>query len=335
MSTKLARYVKSTTCHILYACTLIAVWVGSGTCSQPPRLQTTRISHYTIEYPSSRPRLGSAIAAILQQSTPLPALPAQAPAFGRPIRIVVADSDAHFDSITSGAIPEWGAGVANPQAGIIVIPGYSGGRATNSNMRSVLRHELAHIALHRYLEPARIPRWFNEGYATWAAGDLDVEAGWRLRIAFATNNAPPLDSLELEWPTATNDAQLAYLISASVIEYLVRESGEAALASFLERWRTTQNMEAALAQTYHVSVDQLETYWRKDVRSRYGWFAVLTQTAAFMSLATLILITLFAIRRRRDRKKLAALKAAELPDQPAFWDENYSPIDEDDENTQN
>ena len=332
---KLTRYAKSTTYGVLWACVLIAAGVVRGICSLPPRQQTSRISDYTIEYPASRPRLGTAIIDIIRRSPPLPALPPQAPAFSRPIRIVVANNDAHFDSLTGGAIPEWGAGVANPQAGLIVIPGYGGGRAANSDMRRVLRHELAHIALHRYLEPARIPRWFNEGYATWAAGELDVEAGWRLRIAFATRKAPPLDSLELEWPTATPDARLAYLISASVVEYLVRESGEPALATFLQRWRTSQDMESALAATYRISIDQLETYWRKDVKSRYGWFAVLTQTAFFMSVATVILVILFGIRRRRDSKKLAALKAAELPDQPAFWDENYNPVDDDEDNPQN
>ena len=314
--------------RLFLASMLLVVWVVFKLLSLPP-------SPYIIHHPPSKPRLGSAVAEMLAQSAPLPALPSTAPSFGRPIRIIIAESDAHFDSITGGAIPEWGAGVANPQAGWIVIPGYTGGRATNSDMRRVLRHELAHIALHRYLEPARIPRWFNEGYATWAAGELDVEAGWRLRIAFATGKAPPLDSLELDWPTATPDARVAYLISASVVEYLVRESGVPALTVFMQRWRATQSLETALGQTYHISLDQLETYWRKDVKSRYGWFAVLTQTAVFMTAASFILLILFAIRRRRDRKKLALLQATELPDQPAFWDENFDTVDDEDQNTQN
>ena len=290
---------------------------------------------YIIDFPDSRPRLGPAILEYLQRSPPLPALPRGAPAFGKPIHIILPDNDAHFDSITGGRIPEWGAGVADPVSGVIVVPGYSGGRAQTSDMRRTLRHELAHVALYRFLAPARIPRWFNEGYATWAAGELDMEAGWRLRIAFASGAAPALDSLELEWPTATPDARLAYLISASIIEYLVRESGEAALAQFLQRWRSSQDMEAALAATYRISLDQLETYWRRDIKKRYGWFAVLTQTAAFMAGATVILLILFGIRRRRDRRKLAQLKAAELPDQPAFWDESYQPVDAEDRDNQN
>jgi hypothetical protein len=300
---------------------LVAGWDVTGICSQAPQIH---FRDYTIEYPAQRPGLARATVEIISRSAPLPALPRAAPTFGQNIRIILAASDAAFDSITGGRIPEWGAGVADPAAGIIVLPGYGGGRAAQSDRRRVLRHELAHVALHRYLTPSNIPRWFNEGYATWAAGELDVEGGWRLRIAFATGRAPPLDSLELAWPTATTDARLAYLLSASVVEYLVRASGERGLALFLERWRASRDMERALAATYGISTDQLETHWRKDVRKRYGWFAVVTQSAVFMAIASLILVVLFAIRRRRDRRKLAVLKANEPPDTPAYWNEAES-----------
>ena len=273
-----------------------------------------------IEYPAHRARLGASIAEMVRSYPPLPALPADILSTGPPIRIILADSDQHFDAITGGRIPEWGAGVADPEAGIIIIPGYGGGRAATSDTRKVLRHELAHVALHRYLAPARVPRWFNEGYATWSAGQLDAEGGWILRVAFALDRAPPLDSLELSWPRATADARVAYLLSASVVEYLVRESGEAALASFLQEWRASQDMDQALATTYRMSIDQLERYWRRDVKRRYGWLAVVTQSAVVGAGAAVILIILFAIRRRRDRRKLALLEAAELPDRPAFWD---------------
>jgi hypothetical protein len=293
-----------------------------------PPMARLQSGPYVIEYPADKPRLGRSIAQSLSAAPPLPALPPGAPAFGTNIEIILAADDAHFDSLTGGAIPEWGVGVADSRAGRIIIPGYGGGRGATNDMRRVLRHELAHIALFRYLAPARIPRWFNEGYATWAAGELDFSGEWQLRVAFATGSAPPLDSLELNWPRATQDAQIAYLLSASIVAYLVRASGQPALASFLERWRASQDMEAALAATYGISVDQLETHWLKDVRKRYGWFAVLTQSAVFMAAASMVLLILFAIRRRRDRRKLAVLRATELPDAPAYWNEEDSAVDD-------
>jgi hypothetical protein len=151
-----------------------------------------------------------------------------------------------------------------------------------------------------------------------------------LRLAFATRSAPPLDSLELAWPRATEDARTAYLLSASIVGYLVRSSGSDGLEIFLQRWHDGQNMEQALAATYGMSVDQLETYWRRDVRRRYGWLAVLTQSAVFMAGASVVLLILFAIRRRRDRRKLAILKASEPPDAPAYWNEAEGAVDDTD-----
>ena len=287
---------------------------------QSPAMQQQQHGDYIVEYPAARPALGPAVIQQLQTEPRFPALPAAAPTFGQPIRIILAANDAHFNAVTGGAIPEWGAGVAAPDAGVIVMPWYGGGRAANTDMRRVLHHELAHIALYRYLQPARIPRWFNEGYATWASGELDFSAEWRLRVAFALRKAPPLDSLELNWPRATEDARTAYLLSASVVSYLVRSSGEGALQTFMQRWRASQSMDQALASTYGLSVDQLETHWVRDVRKRYGWFAVAMQSAVFMSVASVLMVILIAIRRRRDRKKLALLQANELPDAPAFWD---------------
>ncbi len=310
--------------------TALLLTLGFATTASAQQIELSRIQSgpYTIDYPADRPRLGRSIAELIEKSASFPALPRNAPAFGQPVRIIMAASDAHFDAVTGGAIPEWGAGVANPSAGWIVIPGYGGGRAATNDMRSVLRHELAHIALHRYLAPARVPRWFNEGYATWVAGDLDLEGEWRLRVAFAARSAPPLDSLELAWPTATEDARIAYLLSASVVNYLVRSSGVPALELFLQRWRTSQNMEQALATTYGMSVDQLETYWIRDVRKRYGWLAVVTQSAVFMAAASVMLLILFVIRRRRDRRHLAVMRANEPPDAPAYWNEDESLVDD-------
>jgi hypothetical protein len=265
-------------------------------------------------------RLAQRVLEFARQYDSLPALPAAAPAFGSPIRVMLAPDDRRFQQAIGGRAPEWGVGVAVPAEGLIVLRAYGGTRGAYSELRRVFRHELAHIALHRYLEGARIPRWFNEGYATWAAGELDVESAWLLRLAFATQKAPPLDSLELSWPTATTDARVAYLLAGSVVQYLVNESGTRGLELFLQRWRASGSLESALAATYGVSLDQLEEHWRRDVRRRYGWFTVFTQSAVFFACAALGVLVLFMIRRRRDRHKLARLKETEPPDEPAYWD---------------
>lgn len=255
----------------------------------------------------------------LAERPPLPALPPDMVQRGPPIHVYLAPSAAILDSLTGGRMPEWGAGVAFPQSGVIVLPAYDSQRGSTQNLDRVLRHELAHVALHRFLEPHRIPRWFNEGYARWAAGEWDAAAAWKLRLAFLMNRAPPLDSLSLDWPAGAVDAELAYLLSASAIGYLVDRSGERGLWLLLQRWRDEGSLDAAMRNTYGVTLGQFEEDWRDEVQTRYGWVVLLGHSIVFWALMALLLLVLFVIRKRRDRERLEQLKAAELPDRPAYW----------------
>lgn len=280
---------------------------------------TTRVGAVEIHAWPGGERLAEHLAARLALQPPLPALPADVLEGGDTIRVYLAPDPLRFDSLTGGRAPEWGAGVAFPGAGVIVLPGYVSSRASAHDLTRILRHELAHVALHRYLHPTRPPRWFDEGYARWAAGEWDWEAAWQLRLAFALGRTPPLDSLSLDWPEAETDARVAYLLAASTIGYLVDRSGERGLRLFLERWKATGEMEFAMVRTYGLTLSQFEEDWRDEVESRFGWALVLTQSLVFWLLVAILLTLLLQRRRRRDRERLERLRASEPPDSPAFW----------------
>lgn len=253
-----------------------------------------------------------------RQAPPLPGLPAGILHVGEPVNIFLAPDEQRFDSLTAGRAPEWSAGTAMPGAGIIVLPGFAG-RGAVHELHRVLRHELAHIALYRHVGDSRIPRWFDEGYARWAARQWDWEAGWKLRLAFAFNRAPPLDSLSLTWPRAQPDAEIAYYLAASAVAYLVEQSGELGLRLFLERWQEDGSFESALWRTYGLTPGQLEEHWRRWVERRYGWAFFLSHSIIFWAIAGLVLLSLFGLRRRRDSERRKALRASEPPDDPAYW----------------
>jgi hypothetical protein len=265
----------------------------------------------------------------MAQGTRLPALPEGVLGRGDSIVIQIAPDEARFAALTGGRVPHWGAGVAFPALGLIVIPAHRAATGQRGELGRIMVHELAHIALHRYLEPARIPRWFNEGYATWSAGQLDFEAGWLLRVAFMTRRAPPLDSLEIGWPEGATDARIAYLLSASVLQFLHDRGGEFALRRFLERWQEGQTFEQALFRTYGLTVALLERDWSRDVRRRYGWLTFFAQGVVIWTMLTLLVLLLFVVRRRRDRRRFERLKADELPEAPAFWVEGFEEPDGD------
>lgn len=246
-------------------------------------------------------------------------LPADVLQRGRDVVVFLAPDAARFDSLTGGRTPEWGAGVAFPQLETIVIPGYVSSRTGTHELPQILRHELAHVALQRHLGDALVPRWFTEGYATWSAGQLDADAGWQLRLALATGRAPSLDSLTLDWPLLAADARIAYLLSASAMQYLYSLGTPAMLERFFDVWARSGDFEASLREVYVISSPQFERLWRAHVKRRFGWLQVLAQTAFIWVIAALFVLVFFIIRRRRDRRRMEELRATEPPDSPAYW----------------
>jgi hypothetical protein len=262
------------------------------------------------------------VARALAAAPDLRALP---PGLPRGVHVVLAPSEARFDSLTGGAIPEWGAGVAIPSRGRIVLPVYPAPRTRGWDEARVVRHEWAHLGLHQALPGLRVPRWFDEGFAEWASGGWNAEEGWRLRVALATGRLPPLDSLALAWPRDRASADLAYLLAGSALEFLVQSSGERGLEVLLGRWQREESFESAIRGTYGLTGSQLEEAWRRFIRSRYGWLAVLSGSLVFWLLAGVALTVLFLIRRRRDRAKLERLRREEPPDTQAWWLDEEAP----------
>jgi hypothetical protein len=224
--------------------------------------------------------------------------------------IILASTPSEFAAATGGDVPEWAGGVAIPELRRIVLPEYPGARVRDDDAATILRHEIAHLALHDRVARL-IPRWFDEGYAEVASGGWDVESAWQLRVAFITGAAPPLDSLTLDWPRATGEARFAYLLSATAVDYLRRRGGDRGMRLLFEHWRELGSLEAALGATYGITFGQLEDEWRRDVRSRYGWLAILSNVAIIWLAATGLVVAAWIPRRRRNRLKLAQMDAEE------------------------
>lgn len=264
--------------------------------------------------------------AIARDPGPLPGLPSE---YAR-LRgtIFLAPDPTRFDSLAGGGAPGWAAGVAIPSLRRIVVPAFRSARTPAGDPVAALRHEVAHLALNDYL-PGQIPRWFDEGYATWASGGWDESSGWQIRLALARGHAPVLDSLTLSWPRWEARARLAYLLSASAVRFLAsRGSGEPAFAAFLRTWRREGDVDAAMRVTYQITLGQFEKEWRAMVKRRYGWLLALSQSVVFWAVLALLFVIVGTARRRYDRRRLEAMRAEDtilLPGGPQGPDAPESP----------
>lgn len=295
---------------------LLVMGTARGAATQHPQSYSTRSGERaTVFHAAADSGKAVRVLELVERFPPLPGLPASIP---RDVAIYLAPDEAALRSLTGGAIPEWGAGVALPRENAIVIPAYASARGRGWSDPRLLRHEWAHAGMHQHLGGLRVPRWFSEGYAEWASGGWDWGEGWRLRVGLVTGG-PSLDSLTLSWPGNRAEAHLAYLLSATALEYLVRSSGQRGLTLFLERWKETESFEGAFRTTFGVTLGQFEQDWRRYVKDRYGWLFVLSHSAVFWLALTLALLLMARVRRSRDREALARLRATEPPEDPAYW----------------
>lgn len=275
----------------------------------------------TVRFKQADAGLAESVLLFLEAQAPLPGLPPEVP-YG--VTAVLAPDEETFLELAGRGSPSWVAAVAIPSRNALVLPAFASPRTFGGDRARTLRHEWAHLGLHQHLEGLRVPRWFDEGYAEWAGG-WDRAEGWRLRVMFALGRTPRLDSLALGWPRDASSATAAYLLSATALEYLLRESGERGLGIFLTRWKEERSFETAFRRTYGVTSGQFEEDWRAYVKDQYGWLLVLSHSLVAWGLLGGLLIVLVFVRRGRDRERMARLRADEEPEQPAYWEGGGGP----------
>ncbi len=241
----------------------------------------------------------------VERAPPLPGLPSDILSDGE-ILIYLAPDQAAFDSLAPG-VPDWSGAIAFAEGDRIVLPTFAP-RAGGVPLPTVLRHELAHVALNRHLG-AGAPRWFHEGYAQLASRSWGARNAWTLRFAILIGRTPSLESLSLDFRTGRIDAEQAYMLSYTAVEYLYRLGGTRGFTRLLEAWREQGDLDAAIRRTYGVTLGQFERMWRQDVGRRFGWLLVLAQTTVYWTLLTILLLVMGYWKKRRDKRKLAAMDA--------------------------
>jgi hypothetical protein len=155
--------------------------------------------------------------------------------------------------------------------------------------RRLLRHELAHLALHSVVR--RVPRWFDEGYAA-QRGVVPTLAGLDRHIREG----------------GAVEAEASYALATTAVRLLERLGGGRGLEPLITSLRDTPNFDEALRGTYQITLGQFEAMWRRDLRKRYGWLLIFSSVTLFWAFVSLLLMVLWARRRQRDRERRQALE---------------------------
>ncbi len=215
-----------------------------------------------------------------------------------PIRLIIVHGMRRFDSVSAHRLPPWGAGATFPASRTIII-------RLDGDPRQVLRHELAHLALHDAVR--RVPLWFDEGYAAVASGEwgrLDaLMMNWRL----LSGRPPTLDEVTRDLRQGLGTAETAYAFATTAVLYLERLGKGRGLGPLIRNLAVEGNFDFALRTTYGMTEEQFEEAWRADLRGRYGWLLVFASFAMLWLFVLAVLGIGWRYRRRRDRRRRQAL----------------------------
>jgi hypothetical protein len=153
-----------------------------------------------------------------------------------PVDVFVYDTREDFFGALGPGAREWTGAAAYSELRTIFM--WLGGGST-SYLEVAMLHEVTHIVFHDatdnpYHEPAR---WLNEGIATWAerseADDeraiVELEAGGGGLFAF--------EAITEQFPIGERGGRLSYAQGASMVDLIVRDHGEEAIAAIAAAYR--------------------------------------------------------------------------------------------------
>lgn len=229
--------------------------------------------------------------------------PAEWPGLGLrdpgPLRLIVVPDARLLDSLTAGRAPSWGAAIAVPGARTILL------RADEGDLGRTLRHELAHLALHEAVA-VRVPLWFDEGYASWAAGEWDRLGTLELNLTVVRGAVPTLTGLDGALRGSASSADAAYALAVSAVAELARRNPTGTLTPLLRRLESGEDFDAAVLATTGLAVGRFEQEWQRTVRRRYTLGNWLIAGGGWLIVALLVAVQVRR-RRRMDRVRRAAL----------------------------
>ena len=231
------------------------------------------------------------------------------------VEIVIARDANEFRRLVKGA-PEWGSAIAVPDERLIIMQGNRAGSDAGDPL-VVLRHELAHLALHEIM--GRLPpRWFDEGYASFTAGEWNRERSFETSIGMVWNALPSRDTLEAGFFAGSSRAEWSYAVAHRIVSELAVLDPVRGLSNFFSYWKESGSFEVALRQAYGMTGAQFDKHWQQQTRRRYGVLAIVANFTLVGGFFGLLLGPLFWMRRQRLRQKLNAMRAADAAQEEAM-----------------
>ncbi len=243
------------------------------------------------------------------------------------VTVVLIETQAQYDSVAGGELPEWGAAAAIPRRNLIVLreplmDNYPGNRA------NLLQHELAHIAMQHRVKFHRLPRFIEEGFAAWFAGEWGLQNLYAVSGAQFTKSLLPLRQIDNVNSFKHPEARLAYSQSYLVIHFMFEKHGEFSWLEYLDYTAQGLSLEEAWRSSFHQAFWEFETDYKKFLSDNYSITAILSNMTGLWIILAIMVIAGFIVIKQRKKHVIERWKEEEKYQSTDFdYDQDDSPWD--------
>lgn len=257
---------------------------------------------FTVLHFAADARLAQSYLATARARDSFPGLPRPT----KPVLILVAPDLATFRAWAGSGAPEWGSAIAFPALQRIVMQGRYNA-AAEGDPQVTLQHELAHLALYEALG-ASPPRWFDEGYASYAAGEWGRDEVLVTSVGLVWRGIPTLAGLDSGFFAGTERAQRSYALAHRAVAELAGLDPERGLGLLFSHWGREGTFERALRRAHGMSSADFEQYWKRRVRRQFGVLALAADLTALTLVLTILLGPMWWQRRQKLRLRLEQMR---------------------------
>ncbi len=301
----LARRLRAWASACLSALALAAICAGHLRAVPPGAVRLDRGRFTVLHYPIDGTMAEAVLAAAVTRDS-FPSLPRSSSR----ILILIAPDVATFREWAGPSAGPATAAVAFAEQHRVVLRG-RGAPPNTEDPLQVLRHELAHVALYEYLG-VHADRWFDEGYASYAAGEERNDGFLATNIALMFRRMPALAAVDTLLTSARPSvARAGYALALRAVTDLAGLDSQLGLEPLLKAWKERGSFDLAARRAYAITTERFESEWQNRTRWSFAFLAVGVDSAAALSLLLLGLVPLWQSKRREQRARLDAMRARE------------------------
>lgn len=219
---------------------------------------------------------------------------------GPPIaNIIISGSQKEFDGFTGNILPSWSQGSTDYSKSLIVLKSTSFSESTKKELERTITHELTHFLIGAVIDAGKVPRWFNEGLATFLAGGETFRAKILLSRALFTKSLIKLNDVQEVLSFDGNKANLAYAQSRAAIVFLKETAGKDVIKFIFENINLNNSFEAAFTEVTGTDLLDFEIDLRRNLKNNYRYyFLAAVNDYIWILIPVLLLLAYIAVKHK-------------------------------------